>query len=71
VQAREFTGAIGLPKGDAGSQRNHKEARGATVVNMKREVAVVPVFDVDRVEVLSRVLGWPLDIDSGRLVSQG
>jgi hypothetical protein len=33
---------------------------------MKREVAVVPVFDVDRVEVLSRVLGWPVDIDGGR-----
>jgi hypothetical protein len=40
-------------------------------VDRKREVAVVPVFDVDRVEVFSQLLGWPVDIDGGRLVAQG
>ena len=35
-------------------------------MDRKREVAVVPVFDVDRVEVLSQVLGWPVDTGGGR-----
>ena len=66
MQAREFTGAIGPPKGDAGSQRNHKKPGGATAVDMKREVAVAPVVDVDRVKVLSHVLGLPVNIDGAR-----
>jgi hypothetical protein len=72
VQARELTGATAAPKDDAGSQRSHKKGRGATAVDRKREVAVVPVSDVEGIEVLSRVLGSPVDIDGGRqLISRG
>jgi hypothetical protein len=66
VQAREFTGATRAPKGDVGSQKSHKKGRGATAVDRKREVVVVPVSAVKGIEVFSRVLGPPTDIDGGR-----
>jgi hypothetical protein len=57
AQAREFTGAIGPPKDDAGSQGNHKKARRTTAADGKREAAVVVVSDVDLVGISSHVLG--------------
>jgi hypothetical protein len=71
VQARESTGAIGPPKDDAGSQRNHKKAWRPATVDGKREVVVVLVSDVDRAGVFSHVLESPTDIEGGRQLISG
>jgi hypothetical protein len=71
VRAREFTGAIGPPKDDAGSHGNHKKDGRTTAVDGKREVVVVLVSDVDRVGVSSHVLESPTDIDGGRQLLSG
>jgi catechol 2,3-dioxygenase-like lactoylglutathione lyase family enzyme len=39
------------------------EIRGAQVMDMKLEVAVVPVSDVDRAKRFYEALGWRMDID--------
>jgi hypothetical protein len=46
-------------KDDAGSDAEPQEARRATAVDVKREVAAAPVSDVDQVEVFGQVLAWP------------
>jgi hypothetical protein len=71
VQAREFTGAIGPPEDDPGSQGNHKKARQTTAMDGKREVVVALVSGVDRVGVFSHVPESPTDIDGGRQLISG
>ena len=42
-----------------------KTSAGATKVDLKFEVVVIPVSDVDRAKEFYTGLGWRLDIDSG------
>ena len=52
-------------EGDApgGAPRLSAETRGAALVDMKLEVVVVPVSDVDRAKDFYEKLGWRLDAD--------
>src|SRR5215510_7352557 len=43
--------------------RPTNEIRGATIMNMKLEVVIIPVSDVDRAKAFYEKLGFRLDID--------
>jgi catechol 2,3-dioxygenase-like lactoylglutathione lyase family enzyme len=55
------TGAIGHPNHNVGT--NETQGREQTAVDMKLEVVVVPVSDVDKARDFYQALGWRLDAD--------